>query len=287
VSYALLPHFNFSWLGFLQNLRTLNMSGSLAERVVGNAFHGLTQLQKLDLRGCRITELERGMFTNLSHLQTVFSDNPLLCCAELLPEVFNMANCRSSESPVSSCSQLLGSNTYSWIVLTAGVTALLGNIIKLVSRTCLTKGCSGHDFDVLLLGLFSAHLLMGIYLSILTAADKLFEGEYLWNDHAWKSSAACYVAGFLALLSHEVSVCTNCVATTVRALTTISPSYAGRISLKLHLVLVLFGCWSSCLPQFHYFHGRLTGVSTTTWRSVCLFPSRKRALRKLEGPLST
>ena len=49
---------------------------------------------------------------------------------------------------------------------------------------------------------------MGVYVIIIGVADSLFRGKYLFFDKTWKHSAACTVAGFLALVSCEVSAFT-------------------------------------------------------------------------------
>ncbi|KAL8600333.1 hypothetical protein ACOMHN_060951 [Nucella lapillus] len=46
---------------------------------------------------------------------------------------------------------------------------------------------------------------MGIYLSIIGVADGVYRGRYVFSDGVWKTSVYCQVAGFLSLLSSEVS----------------------------------------------------------------------------------
>ncbi|KAL8591533.1 hypothetical protein ACOMHN_000547 [Nucella lapillus] len=50
-----------------------------------------------------------------------------------------------------------------------------------------------------------ADFLMGVYIAIIGAANERFRGRYLHNDDTWKNSVTCKVAGFLSLLSSEVS----------------------------------------------------------------------------------
>nr|KAG5687359.1 hypothetical protein BaRGS_025365 [Batillaria attramentaria] len=47
--------------------------------------------------------------------------------------------------------------------------------------------------------------MMGVYLAVIGVADRLYMGDYLWNDVMWKGSVFCKAAGFLALVSCEVS----------------------------------------------------------------------------------
>ena len=59
---------------------------------------------------------------------------------------------------------------------------------------------------------------MGVYLSEIGVADRLYLGTYLWEDRAWRHSAACKVAGFFSLLSSEASVFIICLITLDRFL---------------------------------------------------------------------
>jgi hypothetical protein len=49
---------------------------------------------------------------------------------------------------------------------------------------------------------------MGVYIAIIAAADAVYRGQYLIFERAWVTSTACKAAGFLSLLSCEVSALT-------------------------------------------------------------------------------
>jgi hypothetical protein len=49
---------------------------------------------------------------------------------------------------------------------------------------------------------------MGVYLAVIGIADRLYSGTYLWNEHRWRHSTACSLAGFLSLLSCEMCLVT-------------------------------------------------------------------------------
>nr|KAG5688136.1 hypothetical protein BaRGS_010477 [Batillaria attramentaria] len=59
---------------------------------------------------------------------------------------------------------------------------------------------------------------MGVYLAVIGVADRLYQGNYLWKDREWKHSTACKAAGFLSLLSSEVSAFIICLITLDRFL---------------------------------------------------------------------
>ncbi|KAL8622095.1 hypothetical protein ACOMHN_056580 [Nucella lapillus] len=50
-----------------------------------------------------------------------------------------------------------------------------------------------------------ADFFMGVYLAIVGIADRIYYGTYEWNDGQWKHTVACRMAGFLSILSSQVS----------------------------------------------------------------------------------
>ena len=86
--------------------------------------------------------------------------------------------------------------------------SLLGDVLCLVVRVRVQGTTSISSFHVFVTNLSSADLLMGVNIAIIGAADLSFRGKYLFCDEIWKHSVACKVAGFLSLLSCEVSALT-------------------------------------------------------------------------------
>nr|KAG5708934.1 hypothetical protein BaRGS_009343 [Batillaria attramentaria] len=80
------------------------------------------------------------------------------------------------------------------------------------------KGAPSTGFNVFVTSLSLADFLMGVYLAMVGAADSVYRGKYLWSDNVWKTSAACKTAGFLSLLSSEVSALMICLITLDRFL---------------------------------------------------------------------
>ncbi|KAL8575747.1 hypothetical protein ACOMHN_055936 [Nucella lapillus] len=54
---------------------------------------------------------------------------------------------------------------------------------------------------------------MGLYLAAIGVADRVYLGTYLWNDVTWRQSLLCQTAGFLSLMSSEVSAFIICLIT--------------------------------------------------------------------------
>ena len=196
---------NVGILVILSNVQQLNLSGTGLQRVVGAGFRKLQMLQTLDLRGCPVSKFPPDLFECLTELQTIYADNYRLCCPVILPDGFNAFNCHAPTDYISSCESLLRSNIYRIFLSLFAALSLLGNVGSLACRLILGKGRCRMGFDVLVTNLCIADFLMGLYLAVIGVADRLYEGEYMWKDIQWKNGAACKLAGFLSLLSSEVS----------------------------------------------------------------------------------
>ena len=197
-----LEHLDPSLSRVFPSLQTLNLSGT-GLRDVGEGFSHHQQLRVLDLRGCPLTRIPHTMFQGLGHLQTVYGDNYKLCCKETLPSAFNMKQCFAPSDEISSCGDLIHSNIFRVILSFIAAVSILGNLISFVFRVLALQNSSG--FAVLVTHLCFADLLMGVYLAVIGVADRTYLGSYLWEDMAWRHSATCKVAGFLCLLSSEMS----------------------------------------------------------------------------------
>ncbi|XP_025108460.1 G-protein coupled receptor GRL101-like [Pomacea canaliculata] len=81
----------------------------------------------------------------------------------------------------------------------------MGNTGSFVYRVFISKKTSNLGFDVFVTNLSIADFVMGVYLVIIGIADRVYLGNYLWNDLIWRNSCVCKLAGFLCLLSSEVS----------------------------------------------------------------------------------
>ncbi|KAK7090931.1 hypothetical protein V1264_010666 [Littorina saxatilis] len=194
-----------SFFSLLPDLQILNLSGSEVDSIIGDGFKALTLLHTLDIRGCPLTHFPPDMFSGLQNLQTVYSDNFKLCCPALLPIGFNLQNCFAPTDEISSCESLLRSNVYRIFLSIFAAMALLGNSASFIYRVFLQKKKRLLSFDVFVAHLCVGDFLMGVYLMVIGVADRLYQGTYLWEDNTWKSSAACKMAGFLSLMSSEVS----------------------------------------------------------------------------------
>ena len=196
---------NVSFLSAMPELHIVNLSAAGVKLLQGEGFQSLRQLRVLDLRGCPVTHFPRDVFQGLDDLQAVYADNYKLCCPATLPSRFSAQNCHAPSNELSSCDALLRSVTYRVFLSVFAALSLVGNASSFVYRVFLEKGKKRLSFDVFVAHLCVADFLMGVYLAVIGVVDRLYQGTYLWEDNTWKDSAGCKVAGFLSLVSNEVS----------------------------------------------------------------------------------
>ena len=199
-------------------LTHLNLSHTSLDRIVDSDVGLPTSLLVLDLRGCPVTEFSPFVFRRLPDLQLVFTDNYKLCCPELLPEGFNVRQCHSTAQLISSCTALLDSDVYRVVLSVLCVLTVVGNVCTLLYRLTVRRRASSLSFGQFVTQLGVSDLLMGVYLAMIGVADRMYSGSYLWKEVTWKKSAACQAAGFLSLLSSEVSAFIVCLITLDRFL---------------------------------------------------------------------
>ena len=218
LSFVELPVFDPRHFRVFPKLRSLNLSHSNVKSVRGEGFRLLTSLQVLDVRECPMTSIPKSMFRGLVALRRVFADNYKLCCPAMLPEGFIKENCKAPFDEISSCEALLQSDLYRISLSVFAALSILGNTFSFVFRIFVLRKGNKSGFAVFVTHLCVADFLMGVYLAVIGVADRVYLGSYLWEEVSWKSSVACKVAGFLSLLSSEVSAFIICLVTVDRFL---------------------------------------------------------------------
>ncbi|XP_070175951.1 uncharacterized protein [Littorina saxatilis] len=134
LSHVLLGSFNSSVLSGFPTVTTLNLSESDVTAITADGFQYTPSLRVLDLRGSDVREYPRDVFLNHTHLRAIYADNYKLCCKDLLPEGFDQSNCHAPVDEISSCDDLLRSNSYRAFLWIFSVLSILGNLGSLVSR---------------------------------------------------------------------------------------------------------------------------------------------------------
>ncbi|XP_070206413.1 G-protein coupled receptor GRL101-like [Littorina saxatilis] len=241
VSGVHMPTLDTEKFSIFPGLHTLNLSHCGVDRITGQGLLSLPALRVLDTEGCPMTHFPRDLLSGLDRLQSVAADNYKLCCQATLPPGFNLANCRAPFDELSSCESLLRSDLYRVFLSIFAALALLGNVGCFVVRTLYLKS-SKSGFSVFVTNLSLSDFLMGVYLAVIGVADRLYRGSYLWEDVGWRHSAGCGVAGYLSLVSNEVSALIICLITLDRFLVLRFPLSSLRFNTRsAHLTCT--GVW--------------------------------------------
>ena len=245
LSRVMLSKLNIDIFSFFPEIDTLNLSFTGLQSVVGSQSGVLSKLQTLDLRGCPIDSFSKLVFKNLSSLRNLHVDNYKVCCSKVLPVKFNIKYCHGPSDIVSSCNSLLKHTFYqaSFVIFTVSV--LVCNFVYTVLMIALKHRRKSSIY------IFHSHLaasdfIMGVHVAIVTAADQIYRGNYLWEDTAWRHSITCQVSGFLYVLSTAVSALLTCLMTLDRCVALRCPQRHGRVG----TVATHAGCavvWAGCV----------------------------------------
>ncbi|XP_071504203.1 G-protein coupled receptor GRL101-like [Diadema antillarum] len=247
-----------------------NVSGNAGLVISAEVFFDLKRLHILDMTQTNTKsniKATSDAFKNLSDIKHIYTDNYGFCC--LKP---SGATCHGITNQFSSCDDLLKDislRVFMWIL---GLSALLGNAAALWLRLRERGRSSQNPVQLLLIAnLAISDLVMGFYMLIIASADACYRGNYAHHAEEWTSSKTCQMAGFLSVLSSEVSVLLVMLISIDRYLSVVFP-----FKTKLHLnatsarILVaaswFFSLILSLVPALPlpYFRG-FYGVS-----SVCL-----------------
>ena len=173
--------------------------------------------------------------------------------------------CTPKPDPFFPCEDLMGDwilRCGVWIVF---LLALIGNatviIVILASHTKMDVS------RFLISNLAFADLFMGVYLGFLAVVDVSTFGNFKRYALEWQMSAGCRTAGFLAVLSSELSVFTLTVITLERYIAIKNAIRVNRkLELKTAMIVMAFG-WifaiaSASLPLLH--------INSYSKFSICL-----------------
>ena len=196
-------------------LQHLNVSFPVVQSTGPQGFQMLPHLKELDIRGSTIEEFSSNLFGGLNRMETIYAPHYRLCCEGILPYVIPQPRCLAPQHYLSSCNDMMRSEVYRinfWFLV---VLASLGNLVCVVcysEKTVITMPYGG-SVVVYMASLQCADFCIGIYASVIATAQETFRGQYVLFEDRWAGSGTCKVAGFLSLLSGEVSVLSTCLLT--------------------------------------------------------------------------
>ena len=244
--------FDGAVMSHFQNLRLLNISFTKIHSTGKRGFRDISHLIELDMRGSPIEHFHFDVYKGLHKLGVIFPPNHRLCCKQLLLDQAVTPKCITHQSQLSSCTNLLRSQTHRVYVWLTSMLAIIGNVVCLVRHCALHVDTGEGGFDVLFANLNVANLLLGVYLAMIGTGDVVSQGRYLYYQETWKNSASCCVAGFLFLLCGEASALILCLTTIDRVLIHRFPDRGfcfGRGSAILSSLLVwVLSCALASVP---------------------------------------
>ena len=256
------------FISLFSGVHQLNFSGCGIDVITDEGFRSTPNLQKLDMKRCPLSRIGKQILQGLNQLQAVYADTFRLCCTAALLEKFDVKNCHAPENEVSSCANLLRSDLNRVVLAAFCILSSLGNILCFLFRVVSSKRRKAQAFSVFVLHLCMSDFLMGVYLALIGITDWRHRDRYVWEDTAWRNSAGCTLAGFLALLSCEVSAFLICLITIDRFLAVRFPLGFVHFS-GIHAQLASCTSWATgltlamvpLLPNVAHWHFyRQTGI---------------------------
>lgn len=205
LSQGAIRRINVSLVASFPNIEVMNLTFSGITHLAGNSSRFLPKLQVLLLEGCLVTDFPEEFFKELGHLRYLKSDNYKLCCSQVLPDQFDQNNCHAPMDTISSCDNLLSSTAYRAVLVAFAALSLTGNLACLVLRRVARRTNPESASTVFAAHLSASDLLMGVYVAVVRCADAVYEGRYVWEDSAWRHSAACRTASAFSSVSSFVS----------------------------------------------------------------------------------
>ena len=205
LSHTNLQVFHSQLLRHFCELQRLNLSNTNIHTVSDSGFVAIKHLKELDLSSSPVVTFPDDLFKGLKTLYRIKSGNYKLCCKDLLPESFDQSGCSAPHNELSSCEDLLRSQTYRGFLWLITLLSVIGNLCCFIIRSRLLKTVAKSSYNVFVTSLCFADLLMGFYTMIIGVADELFRGQYVHLENKWTNSTVCKMAGFLSLLSNELS----------------------------------------------------------------------------------
>ena len=235
LSYNLITHINKNSFHGLYKLFDLILHNNFIEYVEHNVFQSQNYLNLLDMSFNKIRYIEENTFAQLT-VKKMVTDEFRFCC------LANQAShCYPEPDEFSSCDDLINGILFKIVIWALGLLATFGNVFVIIWRLRRFQEYSG---TILYFNLAISDFLMGIYLIIIASADLYYIGRYAPNSPQWRQGFLCKFAGFISLVSSQVSVSLLAVITANKWFGIVYPFKDNIFSGKVNLLLCVFS-WLS------------------------------------------
>ena len=240
LSYQEISHMDTGSFYGLRSLTRMSLKQNNLVSLKYGVFAGLEMIKELDIQHNSLETIESDIFSHLPELSTLRTDAYKFCCLALRVE-----NCSPLPDEYSSCSDLLSAPALQIAVWIIGIISVVGNLFVVIWRSVKDRRTVA---STLILNLGLSDCLMGLYLVIVASADTYYRGVYIFYADLWRSSIICNLAGFLSIVSSEVSVFTMVIMTVDRVMMVVFPfkCVTQKFNLKRVTVLCVLG-WSICI----------------------------------------
>ena len=267
--------------GFLTKLKDLLLTGNPLKIIEGNAFHGLSSLKSLNLSNMHITTLVDATFRGLGNLKVLDLQNNNIVVLEKLTfeglgdleyvnleknqisslpkaSIHNLAikklrtdkymfcclaekagSCNPLPDEFSSCDDLIANSFLRIMIWVQGTLAFSLNMYVFITQL---KEAREKVPLFLVANLVVSDFLMSIYLLIIGSVDQVYRGNFMVYAETWKNSLGCRVAGFISMLSSEMSVIMILLISLDRFITTTFAMKVGRLQME-HAKFMVIGAW--------------------------------------------
>ncbi|KAI1294589.1 Relaxin receptor 2 [Halotydeus destructor] len=184
----------------LRHVTKLTLNDNPSLRILPkDLFEDMISLRNLELQGLTITNMDIDLLSSNTNLTNVTFSKFRYCL--FVPRV---RHCYPTTDGVSSLHHLLVFPVLRVAIWVVAAVTCVGNLTVLLWR-------SMSDSEDAILSVFVKNLsvtdfLMGVYLAIIGVHDLDFQDNYAHRAFGWMSSWQCTLAGFLAMLSSEMSV---------------------------------------------------------------------------------
>ncbi|XP_077983118.1 uncharacterized protein LOC144437958 [Glandiceps talaboti] len=228
---------DYTFIGLVQ-LKELHLSQNGISKITDEAFQGLRSVQLLSLVGNLFDVDNDVLFRPMVQLQYMYTDSYKYCC--MVTKYQSVEICTPGVDVFSSCEDLMANKVLRAFVWILGLLALVGNIFVVAWR--IKENDLKKVPSLLVWNLAIADFFMGLYMLIIASADMFYRGVYVRFDEVWRKSILCSLAGFLAMLSSEVSVFTLTLITLDRFFAIVFPLKFIRLK-RRHAVSAVICGW--------------------------------------------
>nr|KAG5691846.1 hypothetical protein BaRGS_033450 [Batillaria attramentaria] len=227
----------------LVNLKTLTMVDTSIELLASGVFQLMAELTLVNLRENPLRYLSKGALEGLGKLRVLRADDARVCCT-FFHQNNEIKECDAPTDELSSCDDLLKSDFFRVFLWVFSMLTVTGNAGVLIFRLCLEKEGTSLAYRTMVVNLSMSDFLMGVYLAIIGSADAQFQGVYVSEETEWRESNTCKAAGFLALVSSEVSAFALCLITLDRFLVIKFPFSSSLRLTKLSAIVACGATWA-------------------------------------------